>query len=180
MIIVKYIQEFLWSCCRQCGVNSVSDSSLFQLILLLEVYRPLPVQSMLTTGFQSVAPVSSKATLFILASSVCKPLQCLTSTLTQGGEGGHSFRLTCSVVWWGGRQIPLACVRSARSIGTTWVCPRSRRRVLSWSTLLRLHVALLGVLSKVGPAFHALPRCKLLRLRFLRTPQRHRLSWVCV
>ena len=35
--------------------------------------------------------------LFILASSVCKPLQCLTSTLTQGGEGGHLFRCTSLV-----------------------------------------------------------------------------------
>ena len=49
MIIVKYIQEFLWSCCRQCGVSSVADSSLFQPILL-KVYRRLPVWSVLTTG----------------------------------------------------------------------------------------------------------------------------------
>ena len=34
---------------------------------------------------------------FILASSVCKSLQCLSSALTQGGEGGHLFRLTCLV-----------------------------------------------------------------------------------
>ena len=39
--------------------------------------------------------------LFILASSVCKSLQHLISTLTQGGEIGHLFRLTCSVVLWG-------------------------------------------------------------------------------
>ena len=37
-----------------------------------------------------------------------------------------------------------------------------------------------GELSKVGPGLHALPRPKLLRFRFLGTPQRHRLSWVCV
>ena len=36
--------------------------------------------------------------LFILVSSVCKSLQCLISTLTQRSEGGHLFRLTCSVV----------------------------------------------------------------------------------
>ena len=36
--------------------------------------------------------------LFILASSVCKSLQCLISTLKQGGKGGHLFRLTCSAV----------------------------------------------------------------------------------
>ena len=29
----------------QCGVSSVSDSSLFQLIFFLKVYRPLPMLS---------------------------------------------------------------------------------------------------------------------------------------
>ena len=54
---------------------------------------------MLTTGFQSVAPLISRAasSLLILASSVCKSLQCLISALTQGGKDGHLFRLTCSV-----------------------------------------------------------------------------------
>ena len=42
--------------------------------------------------------------LFILASSVCWSLQFLISDLTQGGEGGHLFRLTCSVVLWEGRN----------------------------------------------------------------------------
>ena len=41
--------------------------------------------------------LSKRFPLFILA-SVCWPLQCLTSTLTQGGSGSHFFRLTCSVV----------------------------------------------------------------------------------
>ena len=35
-------------------------------------------------------------------------------------------------------------------------------------------------LFKTDPEFHALPRSKLLRFRFLGTPQRHRLSWACV
>ena len=37
-----------------------------------------------------------------------------------------------------------------------------------------------GEQSKAGPGLHARPRSKLLRFRFLGTPQRHRLSWVCV
>ena len=39
-----------------------------------------------------------------------------------------------------------------------------------------------GVLFKVGPAFCALPRSKLLRLRFsfLGTSQRHRRGWACI
>ena len=36
-----------------------------------------------------------------------------------------------------------------------------------------------GVLSKAGPAFRALPRCKLLRFGFSGTPQGHRLGWAC-
>ena len=41
--------------------------------------------------------------VFILASSVCWSLQCLISALIQEGKGGHLFRLTCSVMLWGGR-----------------------------------------------------------------------------
>ena len=42
--------------------------------------------------------------LFILASFVCKSLQCLISALTQGGKGDNLFRLICSIVLWGGRN----------------------------------------------------------------------------
>ena len=65
----------------------------------------------------------SGSLLFILASSVCKFLQCLNSILTQGCKGGHLFRLTCSVVLWGGegycKQTLLACVGSACRVWTT-------------------------------------------------------------
>ena len=37
-----------------------------------------------------------------------------------------------------------------------------------------------GELSKAGPGLQALPRSKLLRFRFLGTPQRRRLGWACV
>ena len=154
---------------------------------------------MLTTGFQSVVPVTSKAvpfSLFILASFVCKSLQCLISALTQGGEGGHLFRLTCSVVLWGGRNTANKYHWHVWGVlavpGPHWICPISRRCVLSQSTLLRLQVALQGnclkralscvhfpglncsgsrsaswVLRKgtdvVGHAFCALPRSRQLR-----------------
>ena len=39
-----------------------------------------------------------------LAAAVCKSLQHLTYALTQGGEGGHLFRLICSIVLQGGRN----------------------------------------------------------------------------
>ena len=35
-------------------------------------------------------------------------------------------------------------------------------------------------LSEASPVLYALPRSKLLRLRHLDTPQRHRLGWACV
>ena len=65
------------------------------------------------SGFSFILTVASRLLhlslpkwfpLFILA-SVCWSLQCLISTLTQGGDAGHVFRLTCSVVLWGGRTL---------------------------------------------------------------------------
>ena len=73
----------------------------------------------------------SSSLFFILASSVCKSLQYLTSALTQGGEGGHLSRLTCSVVLWGGRNTANKYHRHVWAelavFGPQWVCPRSRR-----------------------------------------------------
>ena len=97
-------------------------------------------------------------------SSVCKSLQCLISTLTEGGGGGQVFRLTCSVVLWGGRSTAnksalavcgphRVCPRSWRVWGVLavygphWVCPSSQRPVLSGSTLLRLQGALQGTVQ---------------------------------
>ena len=129
--------------------------------------------------------------LFMLASSVSKSLQCLISTLTQGGEGGHLFKLTCSVVLWGGRNTANKYhwrVWGGLTVsGPHWVCSSSWHMCFSWSTLLRLQVALQGNYLKlalgcvhfpglshsssgthkgtdsVGPAFCALPRSEQLR-----------------
>ena len=93
------------------------------------------------------------------------------------------FRLTCSVLQWGGRNIAnkyhwrvwgvLAAFQSH------WVCPRSRHMCFHG-----LHFSgsrlLCQELSEAGPSLHALPRSKLLRFRFSGTPQRCRLSWACV
>ena len=64
------------------------------------------------SGFQSYSysnlktspSVTSKVVPSVLASAVCWSRQCLISALTQGGGGGHFFRLTCSVALWGGRD----------------------------------------------------------------------------
>ena len=61
------------------------------------------------------------SSFFILASSVCKYLQCLISTLTQAGEGGHLFRFTysSSVVGWEGhcKWILLGCQGCSHFMG---------------------------------------------------------------
>ena len=58
--------------------------------------------------------------LFILAFSVRKSLQCLISTLTQGGEGGHLF-IYCVIVLWGGRETDPAgmCGECLQCMGHT-------------------------------------------------------------
>ena len=78
--------------------------------------------------------------LFSLASSVYKFLQCLISTLTQGGESHLFIRAVgreghCT-------QISLVCVGSAHSVWATLGLPLLMACLLSWSTLLRLQVAL--------------------------------------
>ena len=90
------------------------------------------------------------------------------------------FKLTCSVLLWEGWNTANKYNWSVlRVIQPPWACPRSRRmcfpslhcsssRFFSWE------------LSDVAPGLHALPESKLLRFRFLGTPQRCRLSWACV
>ena len=113
--------------------------------------------------------------MFILPFSVCKSL--LISALTQGGKCGHLLRLTCSVLLWGGRNTADRYCWHVCGVlagyGPHWVCPRSQRRVLSGSTLLRFQGTI-----QAGPAFRALPRAK--PLRFSGSPQGHRLGWASI
>ena len=121
--------------------------------------------------------------LFILVSSVCWPLQCLISALTQRGSGGHFFRLTCSAVLWRGRNTANIYHWSVWGVltesQTYWVCPHS------WCVCFpNLYCSdsrlICQELFQVGPGLHALPRSKPLRFRFSGTPQRHRLYWAYV
>ena len=115
--------------------------------------------------------------LFILASSICWPLQCLISTLTQRGGGGHFCRLwggsnsACTYHWYHWRLWGAFAVSRP-----PWVCPPLTACVLSPSTLLRLQVALQGNCLKWALGCPALPRSKPLRFRFSGTPQRRRLG----
>ena len=99
--------------------------------------------------------------MFVLASSVCWSLQCLISTLTTEGGSGHLFRLTCSVMLWGGWNTANKyhwCVGGVLTVyGPHWVCPNSQWHVLSQSTLLRLQVALQGCSPKQALHFMQFP-----------------------
>ena len=103
------------------------------------------------------------SSLFIWASSVCKSLQRLSSALTQKGEGGYKwlFRLTCSVVLWGGRNTSNKYHWHVWGLltvyGPYWVCPSSQLHVFSQSTLLSLQVALQGYCLKWALRFLNFP-----------------------
>ena len=129
---------------------------------------------MLTKGFYSVAPVTSRdipSCLLILAYSVCKSLQCLISTLTQGDEDGHLFTLTCSVMLCTGRNIANKYYwrvwRVLAVYGPHLVCPSSLRVCAFLVYTAEAPGCSAGDLSKGGAVFCALPRSKLLRFRFL-------------
>ena len=143
------------------------------------------------SGFQSYSysslktspTVTSKAVPSVLASSVCWSLQCLISALTQGGSGGHLFRLTCSVVKWGGRNTANKYhwrVWGVLSVSWPhWVCPHSQRMCFPCLHCLGSRL-LCWELSEAGPGLYALPRSKPFRFRYWGSPQRHTLGWACV
>ena len=90
----------------------------------------------------------------ILASSVCKSLQCLICALMQWGQRWPLTRLTCSVVWWEGRYTANKYCWHVWGVltvdGPHWVCHSPRRCVLPRSALLSLQGALQGHCSN-GP-----------------------------
>ena len=122
--------------------------------------------------------------LFILASSVCWSLQCLISALTQGGGGGHIFRLSCAM----GReehckQITLACAPTVSATLGLHHHPHTPP-LLTTVCFPSLHCSgsrlLCRELSEASPVLHALPTSKPLRFRHSGSPQRHRLGWACI
>ena len=84
------------------------------------------------------------------------------------------FRLTCSVVLWGGRDAAnkYHWVRS-QCLSHTGPAPAHGAH-RSGSRLLRPEP------SEAGRELHAPPMCKLLRLRHSGSPQRCRLGWACI
>ena len=191
MIIVKYIQEFLWNCCGQCGVSSVSDSS----SLYLRSIGPFQCSRYYLHGFNLLHLSLPKR--FPLLCLFWLPLQVYSVSNFHPDTRGRRWSFiqanlfSCAT----GReehckQISLVCVGSACSVWATLGLPPLTACVLSPSTLLRLLVALQGsclrralgcmnfpglshsgsgsrVFHKgtnlAGPAFCALPKSQQLR-----------------
>ena len=134
----------------------------------------------LNAGFQSVVPVTSKVVprspFFVYFGFLCKSLQCLISALTQGGEGGHLLRLTCSVVLWRGRDTANKHRWRVWGVlavdGPHWVCHSPRQHVLPGSRLISLQGALQGHCAKWALRFMHFPG--LSRSGFSGAPQGHR------
>ena len=168
---------------------------MFQLVLVLKVYRPhqcsvnvnYRVLICCTCHFQS-------GSLFVYFGFFCLQVSSVSNFLPDTrGEGGHLFRLTCSIVLQGGRNTANKyhwCVWGMLTVsGPHWVCLHSRC-VCFPSLHCWLQVALQGnclrwalgcvhfpglscsgsgsqVLHKgtdsVGPSFYAFPRLEQLR-----------------
>ena len=89
------------------------------------------------------------------------------------------FRLTCSVVLWGGRNTANKYHWHVLTvIQPHCICPRSQR-VCFPSLHCSCSRLLCRELSDAGPGLHALPRSKPLRFRFSGTPQRQTWLGLC-
>ena len=134
------------------------------------------MQLVLTTGFLICCTCHfQRGSLCLFGGFFCRCFQCLISTLTREGEVGHLFRLTCSVMLWGGRNTAnkYHChVWGVHTVsGSHWVCPYSRVCAFPVYTA-QAPGCCAGELSGACPGLHVLPRSTLLRFRFSGTPQR--------
>ena len=120
--------------------------------------------------------------LFILASSVCKYLQCLIYALTQGDKVVTYLGSLVQSCCWEGEILQTnttgMCEECSQCLGHTGLAPAHGMCAFPVYTAQAPGCSA-GELSKAGPGLRALPRSKLLRFRFLGTPQRCRLCWAC-
>ena len=98
------------------------------------------------------------------------------------GEGGHLFRLTCSIVLQGGMNTANKChwyVWGVLTVsGPHWICPAHGVCAFSFY-IAQTPGCYAGELSNLGPGLRVVPRSMPLRFRVSGTPQRNRLSWAC-
>ena len=134
----------------------------------LKVYRPR--RCLVSVNYRVLicctCHFQSGSLFFVYFGLFCKSLQCLISTLTQGGKDGHLLRLTCSVVLWGGSDTANKyywCVWGALAVhGPHWVCPAHGVCGFPVCTAQAPGCSA-GALSKADAAFCALPRSEQLR-----------------
>ena len=137
----------------------------------------------LTTGFQSIVPVTSKVISSVYFSFFCLLVSSVSNFCPEPRWAVvvTFFRLTCSVVLWGGRNTANKYHWHVWGVLAVfqlhWVCPCSQC-VCSPSLHCLSSRLLCRELSDVGPVFCVFPRSK--PLRFSGTPQRRRLGWACV
>ena len=121
--------------------------------------------------------------MFILASSVCKSLQYLISTLTQGVKVvtylGSLVQLCCGEGGTLRTNIPGVCGECAQCTDHAGFAPAHGVCAFSVYTAQAAGCPA-GTPSKTGTEFRALPRSKSLGFRFSGTPQRHSFGWACV
>ena len=103
---------------------------------------------------------------------------------TKGAVGGHLFvgllvQLCCGEGGTLQTNITGVCGECSQCLGHTGFAPTHGVCAFPVYTAQAPGCSA-GELSKAGPGLRALPRSKLLRFRFLGTPQRHRLGWACV
>ena len=123
------------------------------------------------------------SSLFILASSVCKSLQCLISALTQGEEGvtylGSLVQMCCGEGGTLQTDITGVCGECLQCMDHTGFAPaHGACAFLVYNAQAPACSA--EELSKAGTCFPALPRSKLLEFKFSGTPQLHRFVWVYI
>ena len=76
-------------------------------------------------------------------------------------------------------NITGVCGECLQYLGCTGFAPAHGVYAFSVCTVQALGCSA-GELSEAGPGLHAVPNSKLLRFRFLGTPQRCRLGWACI
>ena len=123
------------------------------------------------------------SSLFILVSSVCKSLQCLISTLTQGAKVvtylGSLVQLCCGEGGALKANIAGMCEECLQCMDHTGIAPAHGACAFPVYTTQAPGCSE-GETSKAGPGLHAFPRSKLFRFWLSATPQRQRLSWACI
>ena len=133
-----------------------------------------PFQCLVNANYRvsicSACHFASSSLLFVYFGLLCLQVSSVSNFHPDTrGWGGHLFRLTCSVVLWGGRNTANKYHWDVWGVlivyGPHWVALAHGACTFPVYTA-QTPGCLEGELSKGGPRLRALPRSKLLRFRF--------------